>query len=201
MDSASFTASGLRSMTINSAGVQRLEHLNTDVAQPACADDDALSRGQPPGSLRRGVVGGEARVGKCGDVGRLERVVDLHHAARRRLQVVGVPAVGVDAREVVRLAVHVVAGPAGAAQPAGDQRMHDHLVALGDVGDRRADRVHPAGVLVADRVRQLDLGLLGPLALEDVQVGAAHPGAADLDDDVERAGRSRSGTSAISRFL
>ena len=31
--------------------------------------------------------------------------------------------------------------------------------------------------------------LLGPLALEDVQVGAAHARPADLDDDVERAGR------------
>ena len=30
-------------------------------------------------------------------------------------------------------------------------------------------------------------GLLRPLALEDVQVGPAHPRAADLDDDVERA--------------
>ena len=37
----------------------------------------------------------------------------------------------------------------------------------------------PAGVLVAEDVGQLDAGLLGPLALLHVQVGAAQPGAAD----------------------
>ena len=66
--------------------------------------------------------------------------------------------------------------------------MHDDLVAFADVGDGRADGVNPAGVLVSDGVRQLDAGLLGPLALEDVQVGAAHARPADLDDDVERTG-------------
>ena len=65
--------------------------------------------------------------------------------------------------------------------------MHDHGVADLDVGDARADLVDPAGVLVAGRVGQLDLGLLGPLALLDVQVGAAQPGGADPDDHVERA--------------
>ena len=39
------------------------------------------------------------------------------------------------------------------------------------------------------RVGQDDLGLLGPLALLDVQVGAAQPRGADLHDDVERPGR------------
>ena len=54
-----------------------------------------------------------------------------------------------------------------------------------------ADLVDPAGVLVAGRVGQLDLGLLGPLALLDVQVGAAEPRRADAHDDVERAGDLR----------
>ena len=88
------------------------------------------------------------------------------------------------------LAVHVVAGPAGPAQPAGDQRMQDHLVADGDVGDGVTDRMHPAGVLVADRVGQRHAGLLLPLAFDDVHVGAADAGAADPHDHVERAGRS-----------
>ena len=54
-----------------------------------------------------------------------------------------------------------------------------------------ADLVHPAGVLVAGRVGQLDLGLLGPLALLDVQVGAAEARRADPHDHVERAGGLR----------
>ena len=54
-----------------------------------------------------------------------------------------------------------------------------------------ADLVDPAGVLVARGVGQLDLGLLGPLALLDVQVGAAEPGRADPHDDVERTGDLR----------
>src|SRR3954451_19928577 len=69
--------------------------------------------------------------------------------------------------------------------------MHDHGVADLDVRDPRADLVDPAGVLVARRVRQLDLGLLGPLALLDVEVRAAQAGRADLHDDVERAGDLR----------
>ena len=100
---------------------------------------------------------------------------------------VGEAAVAVDARERAVDAVHVVAGAARPAQPAGDVRMHDHRVADLDVGHRRADLVHPAGVLVPGRVGQLHPGLLGPLALLDVEVGAAQPGRADLDDDVERA--------------
>jgi hypothetical protein len=64
--------------------------------------------------------------------------------------------------------------------------VQDHGVADRDVGDPGADLVYPAGVLVAERVRQLGVHRLGPLALDDVQVGAAHPGPTDLDNDVER---------------
>jgi len=60
-----------------------------------------------------------------------------------------------------------------------------------DVRHARADLVHPARVLVAGRVGELDLGLLCPLSFLDVQVGAAQPGRADLHHDVERAGRLR----------
>ena len=48
------------------------------------------------------------------------------------------------------------------------------------------DLVHPAGVLVAGRVGESDLGLLRPLALLDMQVGAAQPGRPDLHHHVER---------------
>ena len=84
------------------------------------------------------------------------------------------------------VAVHVVAAPAGAAQPARDERVADDRVADLDVGDAGADLVDPAGVLVAGDVGQLDAGLLRPLAFLDVQIGAAEAGGADLDDDVER---------------
>ncbi len=77
--------------------------------------------------------------------------------------------------------------PAGQAQPAGRLRVQDHGVADGDVGDALADLVDPAGVLVADDVGQLGVHGLGPVAVDDVQVGAADAGAADLDDHVERA--------------
>jgi hypothetical protein len=140
---------------------------------------------QPLRGLRRSVVGRQPRVGEGRDVRGLERVVDGYDAARRRLQVLGVPAVGVDARELAVLAVHVVTGAARTTQAARDQRVHDHLVALADVGDRRPDGVHPPGVLVTDRVRRRHARLLLPLSLEDVEVGAAHPGATDADDDVE----------------
>ena len=82
-----------------------------------------------PGRLGHRVVRGQAGVGQRGDVGRLQRVVELDDAAGGGLEVFGVPAVGVDARERAVRAVHVVTGPAGAAQPAGGQRVQDHLVA------------------------------------------------------------------------
>jgi len=170
-------------------GSERLEHLDADVPEPASAEDDAaIARGEPASRLGGDVVGGEAGVGEGGDVGRFERVVEAHDAARRRLEVLGVAAVGVDPGERAGRTVDVVTGATGAAQAAGDQRVDDHLVALGDVGDGRSDAVNPSGVLVADGVRQVDAALLLPLALENVQVGAAHAGATDADDDIERVG-------------
>ena len=124
-------------------------HLDADVAEAAGADDDALvARPQPPGRLGRGVVGRQTGVGERRDVLRLEGGVELHAAARRRLEVLGVPAVGVDAGERAVLAVNVVAEPAGAAQPAGDQRVEDHLVA-----DRDAGRVAALAAVLPPDVR------------------------------------------------
>ena len=52
---------------------QRLEDLDTDVPQTACADDDGPVAGaQPFGGLGGGVVGGQAGVGQRRDVGRLQ---------------------------------------------------------------------------------------------------------------------------------
>ena len=51
--------------------------------------------------------------------------------------------------------------------------------------DRTADVPHPAGGLVPERVRELDVDLVGPLALGDVQVGAAQTGGADFSQYVQ----------------
>ena len=156
------------------AGRVGLEALDADVAQPAGPDHDRLrARAEHGDGLLDRVDGGEARVRERGDGGRLQRRVELHDRASAGMQEVGEPAVAIDARERAVDAVHVVAAAAGTAQPARDERVHDHRVTDLDVGHAGADLVHPARVLVAERVGQLDLGLLGPLALLDVQVGAA----------------------------
>ena len=64
--------------------------------------------------------------------------------------------------------------------------MQDHGVADRHVGDAVADGVHPARVLVADHVGERRVHRLGPVAVDDVQVGAAHARPTDLHDDVER---------------
>ena len=90
-------------------------------------------------------------------------------------------------------AVHVVAGPAGAAQPAGRRRVQDHRVADGHVGDRRSRPRAPSRRSRGRGVGQRRAHRRVPLALDDVQVGAADAGAADLHDDVERAADRRLG--------
>ena len=66
--------------------------------------------------------------------------------------------------------------------------MHDDGVADSDVLDGGADGVHPASILVAKRVGQLDVAFVFPLPLDDVQIGAAKAGAADAHDDIVRPG-------------
>src|SRR4051812_9257282 len=164
-----------------------LQALDADVAQAARADHDALRPGaEHRDRLLDGVDGGQPGVGERGDLGRLERRVELDDRARAGEQVLGEATVAVDAGERAVLAVHVVAATARTAQPARDERVAADRVADRDVRSAGADRVDPAGVRVARRVGQLGLGLLGPLPLLDVQVGAAEPGRPDLDDDVER---------------
>ena len=66
--------------------------------------------------------------------------------------------------------------------------MDDDGVADGDMLDRGADSMHPAGILMAEHIGKPDMGLVLPLAFDDVEVGPAKPGAADAHDDVERPG-------------
>ena len=56
-----------------------------------------------------------------------------------------------------------------------------------------ADRVHPAGVLVAEHDRRPQARRLHQ-PVDRVQVGRAHARAADLDDDVPRRDRLRLGS-------
>ncbi len=166
---------------------QRGQALHADVAEAAGADDHAGGAGieQREGLAHR-VVSGDAGVGQRGHVLRTGLRVELDAGPRGGQQVLGHPAVPAQAGERAVLAVHVVAGPAGVAQAAGDQWVQDHGVADGYVRDPGADLVHPARVLVAEDVGQRGAHRRVPLALDDVQVGTADAGAADLHDDVER---------------
>src|SRR3954447_18302397 len=135
-----------------------LQALDADVAEAARADHDALrARAEDRDRLLDRVDRGQPRVRQRGDVGRVQRRVELHDRARAREQVLGEAAVAVDPGERPVLAVHVVAQTAGAAQAARDERVDDHGVADLNVRHAGADLVDPAGVLVAGRVRQLDL--------------------------------------------
>ena len=71
-------------------------------------------------------------------------------------------------------------GPAAAAEGADaalDVGVHDHPVALADVGDGAADLHHPAHVLVAQHYRRRR----GMAALQDVEVAAADAGRLDFE--------------------
>ena len=134
---------------------QRGQALDADVAEAARADHHAGgARVEQRDGLADRVVGGDAGVGEGGDVLGLGLRVELDAGPGRGEQVLGHAAVAATGRGTAVLAVHVVAGPAGAAQPAGRGRVQDDRVADGHVGDRRADLVHPAGVLVAEDVGQ-----------------------------------------------
>jgi hypothetical protein len=69
--------------------------------------------------------------------------------------------------------------------------VQDDGVADFDIRYGRADLMHPAGVLMAECVGKVGTHRRGPLALHDVQVGAAYSGAADLDDHVQRSSDRR----------
>ena len=156
------------------SGGHRPQALDADMAEAPGADHDRPgARAEDRDRLLDRVDRGEPGVRQSGDGLGLERWIELDDRTRAREQEVGEPAVAVDAGEGAGETVHIVARAARVAEPAGDERVHDHRVAHLDVGHRGTDRVHPAGVLVPGCVRELDPGLLRPLTLLDVQVGAA----------------------------
>jgi hypothetical protein len=89
--------------------------------------------------------------------------------------------------------MHVVAGTAMPAKAARNQRMSDDNVADGNVLDSGTDSVHPAGILMAKRIRQFHVRYVFPLPLDDMKVGPTKPGAADAHDDIVRPGDFRVG--------
>ena len=164
------------------------EALDADVAQPSRAlHDRGRARVQQRHRLADRVVGRDTGVGERRDVLRLRLGLELHAGPCAGAQVLRHAAVVAgQAGEVVVGALHVLAAPTRRAQPARGERVQDHGVADLDVRDPVADLVDPAGVLVADDVGQLRVHRGRPVAVDDVQVGAAHAGATDLDDHVQR---------------
>ena len=98
-----------------------------------------------------------------------------------------------DAPAVGRVdAVVLVALAAADAVPAAPRAVHGDRLADLEAGDAGAEGVDPAGVLVAERERRVERHQARRELVEQVEVGVAHAGAADLDDDLARArGRAR----------
>jgi hypothetical protein len=71
--------------------------------------------------------------------------------------------------------------------------MDDDGVTDGNVLDSGTDGVHPASILMAEDVGELDVALVLPLAFDDMEVGPAKPRAADAHDDIVRPGDLRIG--------
>jgi hypothetical protein len=101
--------------------------------------------------------------------------------------------------------VDIITKPTCPAQTARHQRMKNDLVSLLQVLDTVADLIYPAGILysksvslplrstrsalhtMTNAVRQLDLRLLLPLSLQNMQICTAYSCCTDLDNDIQRA--------------
>ncbi len=144
-----------------------------------------VSRGSEP---LHGVVGGDAGIGVRRDIDRVDAVRQPDERALVHEDVLGEAAVAGQTRELVPLAVDVEPTAAGHAQAAAVRRVDEDGVSDARSGDVVADRVHPACVLVTEDDGQREAGGLHE-AVDRVQVGRAHSGAADLHDDAARAVR------------
>src|SRR5699024_5867574 len=165
---------------------QFFQGLDTAVPQTTRTDDDHVrTRVQERDGLADGVVGGQARVGQCRHIHRCQGLLEHDAGSRVGTQVRGHAPVAVDPGKGRVLAVHVVARPAGAAESARDQGVQDHPVPDVDVAHRGADLHDGARVLVPEHVRKPYPALVGPLPLDDVQIGPAHPGRVHLDQHVQ----------------
>src|SRR5215831_215346 len=130
------------------------------------------------------MIGRQAGVGVRRDLLGLDVVGKTDQVPFLDLKIVGKAAVTGDARKRAVLAVHVVAPPARGAGAIGDERVHDHGVALLEAAYLRPRVFDPAGIFVARGVGELNAHLVAPDALDNVQVGPTEPGAPDPDDHV-----------------
>ena len=128
------------------------------------------------------VVGGDAGVGQGGDVLRLGRGSSLTQARAEVSRYSAIPPSRVKPGERCCSTQCMSCRPGRPGTARRSASGAGSRCRRPDVGHRGADLVHPAGVLVADRVGQRRVHRRVPLALDDVQVGAADAGAADLDD-------------------
>ena len=97
------------------------------------------------------------------------------------------PSGSVPAPMPARSGRHAVVRPArqGPHSPQDGRPREDHAVADGEAADVRADRLDDPGALVAEHHRPRP----HPLALDDVQVGAADADGVDAHEHVARPGR------------
>src|SRR5439155_18038999 len=142
----------------------------------------------PAQNLLDGGVGGDTRVGKWRKRSRIGPRREPDDRPHTRFEKFGVAAVRrvKTRKERPSGAVHVIAGPTVATQPATRLGVQDHRVALDQVRHGRADLFDPAGVLVTQRERQLRLDRLED-PLHQVEIGPTHPGPGDTHDHVRRA--------------
>src|SRR5262249_43706379 len=161
------------------------EHLVGDVAKTTEPDDHRDIAGlKALGGFVGRVIRSEAGVGVGSNLLRRHAVGKADEVAFLDLEVLRKSAIAGDAGERPILAMHVVAPAARPAGAVGDERVHDHRVALLEAAHLRPHLLHPAGVLVARNVGELNADLVAPHALDDVQVGPAEPGPPDADDHV-----------------
>ena len=176
--------------------------LDTNMAHAAGADhDDDVARGD----LARGADPGQRGTAEQGRLGRGQLVRELEHAARGHDDALGERAhgghavdrlaVGREPRRAVgqrpgadarpqRQAGGRAAGEARPALAAGGRPGEDHAIAGGQAVHVGADGLDDAGALVAEHHRPRP----HPLALDDVEVGAADADGVDAHERIARPG-------------
>jgi hypothetical protein len=80
--------------------------------------------------------------------------------------------------------MHILTAPRRQVVAVGNERMADDRVSALKSGNAFANFLDPASVLVAHNIRQLNVNLLAPDPLDNVEIGATDTGAADPDDHI-----------------
>ena len=168
----------------------RREQLDRHVTEAADADDDGARPGK---ELRQraadGVVRRQAGVGQRSRLRRVEVAerddeAGRRHEHQRRHAAVEPESAARRAQFGLVDAVVLQALAAPDAVPATPRPVHGDGLADLEAGDPGAERLDPAGVLVAERERRVVGHQAGRELVEQVEVGVAHPGPADPHDDL-----------------